>query len=86
MEYHSRYLLLRQRPLSVKFQMNSYRVVLCHRRDSSVGIATGYGPGSIPCRGKFFSSPPRPDWLWGRSNLLPNGYGGSFRGGKADEA
>jgi hypothetical protein len=46
--------------------------------DSSVGIATGYGPdgrGSISGRGKKFSSTPhRPDWLWGPPSLLPNEY------------
>jgi hypothetical protein len=46
-----------------------------------VGIATGlYGledRGSIPGRGKrFFSSPQRPDRLWGPSSLLSNGYRG----------
>jgi len=31
--------------------------------------------GSIPGRGKrFFSSPTRPDWLWGPPSLLFNGY------------
>jgi hypothetical protein len=44
-------------------------------RDSSVTIATGYGQdgrGSIPSRGwEFFSSPPRPDQLWGTSSQPP---------------
>jgi hypothetical protein len=41
-------------------------------RDSSVGIATrlwaegSWFYGSIPGGGwEFFSSPPRPEWLWG---------------------
>jgi hypothetical protein len=46
------------------------------------GIATGYGldgRGSIPGRGKrLFSTPQRPDRLWGPPSLLPNGYRGLF--------
>jgi hypothetical protein len=39
---------------------------------------------SILDRGnKFFSSPQRPDPLWGPPSLLSNGYRGSFHGGKA---
>jgi hypothetical protein len=43
-------------------------------RDSSVGIAIGYGLDeqgfgvSVPVRSKIFSSPSRPDRLWGSSN------------------
>jgi hypothetical protein len=54
-------------------------------RDSSVGIATGYrldGRSSIPGRDKIFSSPQRPDRLWGPPSLLFNGYRGSFPGVK----
>jgi len=30
---------------------------------------------SIPGRGRdFFSSPPRPEWLWGPPSFLSNGY------------
>jgi len=33
--------------------------------------------GSSPVRGwEFFSSPPRPDRLWGPSSILTNGYRG----------
>jgi hypothetical protein len=51
-------------------------------RDSSVGIALGYGlddRGSIPggCW-EFFSKPPRPERLWGPESLLSNGYQGLF--------
>jgi hypothetical protein len=49
-------------------------------RDSSVGIAIGYGldsRGSVPGISKtLFSSPQRPYWLWGT--------GGSFSGGQND--
>jgi hypothetical protein len=48
------------------------------RRNSSVGIATGYGLdgcGSIHDSGKrFFSSPQRQARLWGPRSLLYNGY------------
>jgi hypothetical protein len=53
-------------------------------RDSSVGIATGYGldaPGSISITGKFFFSPQCPDRLWGLPGLLPNWYRGRFPSG-----
>jgi hypothetical protein len=48
--------------------------------DSAVGIATGYGlydrgvGVGVPVWSRIFSSPHRPDWLWGPPNLLPNGY------------
>jgi hypothetical protein len=54
----------------------------CGIRDSSVGIATGYGldgRGSISGGGKrFFCTPQHPDRLLGRSNLLSNGHRGLF--------
>jgi hypothetical protein len=53
-----------------------------HSRDSSIGIAMGYGldrRGSIPDSGKrFFSTPQHPGWLWGPPSLLYNGYWHSF--------
>jgi hypothetical protein len=46
-------------------------------RDSSVGIATGYGLDDrggggvlVPVGSKIFTSPCRPDRLWGPPNLL----------------
>jgi hypothetical protein len=47
-------------------------------RDSSVGIATGYGLDDqgggagvrVPAGSKIFTSPYRPDRLWGPPNLL----------------
>jgi hypothetical protein len=53
-------------------------------RDSSVGIALGYGLDDRGSRVRFpaFSSPPRPERLWGPSSLLSNGYQGLFLGEK----
>jgi hypothetical protein len=54
--------------------------------DGVVGIPTGYGLDDggvgvrVPVGSKIFSSPRRPDRLWGLPSLLSNGYGG---GGKA---
>jgi hypothetical protein len=51
-------------------------------QNSSVGTALSYGlddRGSIPCGfSEFFSSPPRPERLWGPPSLLANGYQGLF--------
>jgi hypothetical protein len=49
-------------------------------RDSIVGTATGYGLDDrgigvrVPVGSRIFSSPRRPDRLWGSPNLLSNGY------------
>jgi hypothetical protein len=49
---------------------------------SIVGIATGYGLDGrgvgvrVPVGPRIFSSPSRPDRLWGPPNLLSNGYRG----------
>jgi hypothetical protein len=61
-------------------------LVIVTSRDSSVGIATGYvpdGQGSNPVRGMSFSSPQRPDRLWGPPSLYPMDTGGLFLRGKA---
>jgi hypothetical protein len=42
-------------------------------RDSSVGIETAYGQGQ-----EIFSSPRRPDRLWGPFSLLVNRNSGTF--------
>jgi hypothetical protein len=47
----------------------------------SVGTAKCYGldgMDSIPDNAKFFSSPQRPDRLWGLPSLLSNRYEGCF--------
>jgi hypothetical protein len=49
-------------------------------RDSAVGIATGYGMDDwevgvrVPVGSSMFSSPRRPDRLWGPPNLLSDEY------------
>jgi hypothetical protein len=53
-------------------------------QDSIVGIATGYGLNDrgvgvrVPVGSRIFSSPSRPERLWGPPNLLSNGHGGLF--------
>jgi hypothetical protein len=56
-------------------------------RDSSVSKSTGYGlddPGSIPGSARFFSSPQRPDPLWGPPSLLSLFLGLKWQERKAD--
>jgi hypothetical protein len=58
-------------------------------RDNVVVTATGYGQDDtevgvrVPMVSRTFSSPRRPDRLWGQPNLLSNRYQGLFPGGKA---
>jgi hypothetical protein len=67
-----------QRVSYTSFVIHAYPINGVTIRDSSVGITTGYGLGghvSSPGRSKrFFSTPQRPDWLWGPPSLLSNGY------------
>jgi hypothetical protein len=58
-------------------------LLLFHRsRDSVVGMATGYGLDDrgirvlVPVGSRIFTSPSRPNRLWGPPNLLSNGYRG----------
>jgi hypothetical protein len=62
-----------------------YYVISQYRsRDSAVGIATGYGLDDqevgvrVPVWSRIFSSPRRPDWLWGPPSFLSNGYWGAL--------
>jgi hypothetical protein len=50
-------------------------LLLFRRRDSVVGVATGYGLDvRVLIESRVFSSPRRPDRLWVQLNLLLNGY------------
>jgi hypothetical protein len=66
----------------------SYFYPLLMSRDSSVGIATGYGLDDggvgvrVPVGSRIFFSPRRPDRLWGPPSLLSNRY----RGREADHS
>jgi hypothetical protein len=66
------------------FGLNLKRYTLYRSRDSSVGIATGYGLDDrgvgvrVPVGSSIFSSPHLPDRLWGQHNLLSNGYRGAL--------
>jgi hypothetical protein len=69
----------------------SFRFPIFMGRDSAVGIATGYGLVDqrvrvrVPFVARIFTSPCRPDRLWGPPSLLSNGYRGTFLGGKVAE-
>jgi hypothetical protein len=68
------------------------RTLLLNSRDSSVGIATGYGLDDrqvgvrVLVGPRVFSSSRRPDRLWGPPSHLSNGYRRPFPRGKADRA
>jgi hypothetical protein len=81
-------------PASTGFYKDSFTFFFffLHSQVSAVGIATSYGPDDrgvrvlFPVDPRIFSFPCRPDRLLGPANLLPNGYRGSFSGGKASGA
>jgi hypothetical protein len=58
-------------------------------RDSAVSIAPGYGLDDrevgvrVPVGSRIFTSPCRPDRLWGPRNLLYNEYREFYTRGKA---
>jgi hypothetical protein len=69
-------------------EFNSRTSFCGESRDSSVGIATGYGLDDrdvgvrVPVGSRIFSPLRRPDRLWGHLTSYPIGTQGYFRGGK----
>jgi hypothetical protein len=65
-------------------QIYDYCTLINKSRDSVVGIATGYGLDGqgvgvrVPVWARIFTSPCRPNRLWGPPNPLSNGYRGLF--------
>jgi hypothetical protein len=64
------------------------RLIIYESRNTSVGIVSGYELGErevgvrVPVGARIFSSPCRPDRLWGPLTSYPIGTGASFPGGK----
>jgi hypothetical protein len=75
----TKYTTLHTHTVYYTLRLNNYR-----SRESVVGIAIGYGLDDrgvgvrVPVGSRIFSSPRRPDPLWGPPTLLSNGYQGLF--------
>jgi hypothetical protein len=76
--------------IAQKFRFCIVRDMRCLIRDTSVSMVIrlwAMRPGfDFWQQKRFFSSPARPDWLWGLPSLLFNGYRGYLLGDKAAEA
>jgi hypothetical protein len=72
--------------VDIRFPISS---IVERSRDSAVSTATGYGLDDrrvgvrVPVGSGIFSSPRRPNRLWGPPNLLSNGYRVPCFGSKA---
>jgi hypothetical protein len=69
-----------QETTRLRLESQSFSNIISIRksRDTSVGIAPGYGLENRSSGVRVFSSPPRPERLWGPPSFLSNGYHGLF--------
>jgi hypothetical protein len=80
---HTLWLICETKPFCLSVVLSRCKAV------GSVGIATGYELDDqkvgipVPAGSRIFTSPCRPDRLWGPPSLLYNGYRGPFPGSKA---
>jgi hypothetical protein len=94
--FKNRRIMYYSNPKSLMFKLNRIHASWndCYgrvykSRDSAVGIPTGYGMDDqgvgvrVPVWARIFTSPRRPDRLWGPSSLLSNVYLRHFPRGKA---
>jgi hypothetical protein len=82
--------VLHVHPVLINITMYSEEYIgACIAQWYSAGLRAGWSGGSSPGRGwEFFSSPPRPERLWGPPSLLSDGYRGLVKrtGHEADHS
>jgi hypothetical protein len=71
---------MKEQKNSENYTVKNFTVYIFICQEIAVSIATGYGLDDqgvgvqVPVGSRIFSSPLRPDLLWGPPNLLPNEY------------